>query len=185
MFEILTVNFVLQIMEIYSSGGDVNLELPTGELEAVKELWQIQPFETKAVIRAKFRASVQRNHTCYLRIRLNGTADHLVVPFEVEVGSSAGLYPPEPIIDLGTVGSEFLPQRFAISLLNSGKKTAIIEVNSLRPKSTFYITDVVLLQNVYTVPATDAVEIKIEGSKVLADSKKATRVATITFYREF
>jgi len=39
-------------------------------------------------------------------------------------------------------------------------------------------------QNVYTVPATDAVEIKIEGSKVLADSKKATRVATITFYRE-
>jgi hypothetical protein len=117
-------------MEIYSSGGDVNLELPTGELEAVKELWQIQPFETKAVIRAKFRASVQRNHTCYLRIRLNGTADHLVVPFEVEVGSSAGLYPPEPIIDLGTVGSEFLPQRFAVSLLNSGKKAAIIEVNS-------------------------------------------------------
>jgi hypothetical protein len=53
-----------------------------------------------------------------------------VVPFEVEVGSSAGLYPPEPIIDLGTVGSEFLPQRFAVSLLNSGKKAAIIEVNS-------------------------------------------------------
>lgn len=118
-------------MEIYSSGGDVNLELPTGELEAVKELWQIQPFETKAVIRANFRASVQRNHTCYLRIRLNGTADHLVVPFEVEVGSSAGLYPPEPIIDLGTIGSEFTPQRFAISLLNSGKKTAIIEVRQV------------------------------------------------------
>jgi len=115
-------------MEIYSSGGEVNLELPTGEIEAVKELWEIQPFETKAVIRAKFRASVQRNHTCYLRIRVNGTTEHLVVPFEVEVGSSAGLYPPEPAIDLGVMGSEYAPKRFAISLLNSGKKSAVIEV---------------------------------------------------------
>ncbi|XP_059479964.1 transmembrane protein 131 isoform X2 [Neocloeon triangulifer] len=153
----------IQIMEIYSSGGEVNLELPTGELEAVKELWEIQPFETKAVIRAKFMANVQRNHTCYLRIRVNGTTEHLVVPFEVEVGSSAGLYPPEPAIDLGVLGSEYGPKRFPISLLNSSKKSAVI-------------------QSVYTEPATDAVKIEFESLKVPPDSKVATKIASITFY---
>jgi len=30
---------VLQVEEIYTSGGDLHLELPTGEREASRELW--------------------------------------------------------------------------------------------------------------------------------------------------
>jgi len=40
-------------------------------------------------------------------------------------------------------------------------------------------------QSVYTVPATEAVKIEFESLKVPPDSKVATKVASITFYREY
>lgn len=54
-------------MEVYSSGGDFHLELPTGELEGPKDMWEIQPLQTKAVIRVRFYARVEQNHTAYVR----------------------------------------------------------------------------------------------------------------------
>jgi len=41
---VLTVHFnhfchTVQVEEIYTSGGDLHLELPTGEREASRELW--------------------------------------------------------------------------------------------------------------------------------------------------
>ena len=57
----------LQITEMYSSGGHFHLELPSGELEGPKDLWEIRPLETKAVIRVHFSAKLEQNHTAYVR----------------------------------------------------------------------------------------------------------------------
>lgn len=52
---------------MYSSGGDFHLELPTGELEGPKDMWEISPFETKPVIRVRFNAKIENNYTAYVR----------------------------------------------------------------------------------------------------------------------
>lgn len=57
----------LQIVEVYSSGGDFHLELPSGELEGPKDMWEIPPLQTKAVIRVRFHARTEQNHTAYVR----------------------------------------------------------------------------------------------------------------------
>lgn len=58
---------IIKIVEVYSSGGDFHLELPTGELEGPKDMWEIGPLQTKAVIRVRFHARSEQNHTAYVR----------------------------------------------------------------------------------------------------------------------
>ena len=57
----------IQVLEMYSSGGDLHLELPEGGLEADDSLWQIPPYHTKPVMRATFLARAESNHTAYIR----------------------------------------------------------------------------------------------------------------------
>lgn len=57
----------IQITEVYSSGGEFHLELPTGELEGPKQMWEIPPFQTRPVIRVRFNARTEANHTAYIR----------------------------------------------------------------------------------------------------------------------
>jgi hypothetical protein len=52
---------------MYSSGGDLHLELPEGGLEADTAAWQIPPYHTKPVMRATFLARAESNHTAYIR----------------------------------------------------------------------------------------------------------------------
>jgi hypothetical protein len=53
---------------MYSSGGDLHLELPGGETDGPQDLWQIQPFHTKPVMKANFVARTESNHTAYIRL---------------------------------------------------------------------------------------------------------------------
>lgn len=52
---------------MYSSGGEFHLELPTGELEGPKQMWEIPPYQTRPVIRVRFNARTEANHTAYIR----------------------------------------------------------------------------------------------------------------------
>ena len=56
---------------MYSSGGDLHLELPEGGLEADDSLWQIPPYHTKPVMRATFLARAESNHTAYIRYKID------------------------------------------------------------------------------------------------------------------
>lgn len=86
----------IQVLEMYSSGGDLHLELPGGETEGPQALWEIPPFQTKSVMKANFLARLESNHTAYIRIKTNTTgAEFLYLPLEVEVSSAPGIYCPQ------------------------------------------------------------------------------------------
>ncbi|XP_011257207.1 transmembrane protein 131 isoform X3 [Camponotus floridanus] len=119
-----------QVLEVYSSGGEFQLELPSGEPEGTRELWEILPYQTKPIIRLTFNAYTEKNHSTYVRFKVNNTAEILVVAVEVEVKSGAGLHwgGSSGIINLGMGGSLQPPIRHPIALKNSAKK-AIKVVN--------------------------------------------------------
>ncbi|XP_017783745.1 PREDICTED: transmembrane protein 131 [Nicrophorus vespilloides] len=123
----------IQIVEIYSSGGDFHLELPSGELEGPKDIWEIPPLQTKAVIKVCFLAKVEQNHTAFVRIKLNNTNDYLVVPLEVEVTQQAMLFPPQAYVDFGVGGSLDPEKEVALNLSNPFKKS--IKIHSITTTS--------------------------------------------------
>uniref|UniRef100_A0A1Y1KYZ8 Uncharacterized protein n=1 Tax=Photinus pyralis TaxID=7054 RepID=A0A1Y1KYZ8_PHOPY len=155
----------IQIVEIYSSGGDFHLELPSGELEGPKNMWEIPPLQSKAVIRVRFHARTEQNHTAYVRIKLNNTEDILVVPLEVEVTSSAGLYVPQGSVDFGVGGSLDLPKLLNLYVHNPLKKA--VRIHSISSTS-------------------KAIKIDYENVKVPSDLRSSkgtptsTKIATLT-----
>lgn len=100
---------------MYSSGGDLHLELPTGQQGGTGKLWvstlfaagvyikshfnqsskltfphqEIPPFETKGVMRASFSSRDVDNHTAFIRIKTNAPNEDqfIILPVEVEVTS--------------------------------------------------------------------------------------------------
>lgn len=64
----MTVFCCTKVVEVYSSGGEFQLELPSGEPEGTRELWEILPYQTKPIIRLTFNAYAEKNHTAYIRL---------------------------------------------------------------------------------------------------------------------
>ncbi|KAG8197319.1 hypothetical protein JTE90_013446 [Oedothorax gibbosus] len=153
----------LKLTEMYSSGGDLHLELPDGDSETSQSLWEIPPFESKPIIKANFIARVEKNHTAFIRIRTNSSGqDYLLLPVEVDVSSAPGIYSPSEIIDFGVLRSHDEPKVVTLSLLNSGQKH-------------------VHVQNVIATPVNEAVDVKFIPLKIPPDTVFTTQVATITF----
>lgn len=130
--EILMYNYhstPLQIVEVYSSGGAFQLELPSGKQEGPQALWEIPPFTTKAIIRVRFSGRQPGNHTAYVRIKISASNDPslmdrmLVVPIEIEIFSHTGVYSNMPFINFGLLGATTTNrtsiERRNISLFNS------------------------------------------------------------------
>ena len=56
-----------QVTEMYSSGGDLHLELPSGDVEGSRAQWQVPPYHSRPVMRASFVARQENNHTAFIR----------------------------------------------------------------------------------------------------------------------
>lgn len=69
------------------------------------------------------------------RIKLNNTEDVLVVPLEVQVTSSAGLYEPQGCVDFGVGGSLHEPKQVKLYMQNPLKKPVRIHSVSSSSKS--------------------------------------------------
>ncbi len=152
---------------MYSSGGDLHLELPSGETEGPQAVWEIPPFTTKSVMRANFIARLENNHTAYIRIRTNTTgAEFLYLPLEVEVSSAPGIYCPQELIDFGLLPSESGPATVRLVLLNSGNKP-------------------IPVQNIIATPVTEAMEIDFAPVKIPPDTLSPTVAAEIKFDRTY
>ncbi|XP_072040458.1 transmembrane protein 131-like isoform X2 [Amphiura filiformis] len=121
----------LMVTEIYSSGGDLHLELPTGSLEAPQNLWVIPPYQTRSVMRASFTGRVESNHTAFIRIKTNHSSspeeedEFLMLPVEVEVSSAPGIYASLELLDFGTLRSLDEPKTLPLYLLNTNTQKTI------------------------------------------------------------
>ncbi|KAM6939145.1 transmembrane protein 131 isoform 1-T1 [Lycodopsis pacificus] len=154
----------LQVVEMYSSGGDLHLELPTGQQGGTRKLWQIPPFETKGVMRASFSSRDVDNHTAFIRIKTNATNEDqfIILPVEVEVTSAPGIYSSTEMLDFGTLRSQDRPKLLNLHLLNSGKKD--VPITSVR-----------------TTPSNEAITVDFKAVTLKAGESRYTKVASISF----
>eukprot|EP00731_Ephydatia_muelleri_P015388 Em0008g1108a len=132
----------LQVTEMYSSGGDLHLELLSGQPQGSKNLWEIKPFETKAIARANFYGRATSNHTSYIRIRTDAMEGgvSLVLPVEVEVSDPSGLFLSRELLDFGILKSgetKTLP----LYVLNSGPQQVYVKQVTVEPPSSALTID--------------------------------------------
>ncbi|XP_046626245.1 transmembrane protein 131 isoform X3 [Neodiprion virginianus] len=154
----------MQVVEVYSSGGEFQLELPSGQAEGPRELWEIPPYQTKPVIRLHFNAYTEKNHTAYIRFKVNNSAAVLVVAVEVEVGNGAGLHwgGSSGVFNLGMGGSLQPPTHHPIALKNSAKKP-------------------VKVLNIISTPVSKALRINFEPVVVPGDTEVPVTVGTLIY----
>uniref|UniRef100_A0A0K8SPG8 Uncharacterized protein n=1 Tax=Lygus hesperus TaxID=30085 RepID=A0A0K8SPG8_LYGHE len=152
----------IQLSEVYSCCGDFHLELPSGDLEGPKQIWSVPAFITKPIIRLRFQASSQRNHTAYIRLRVDETGEVLIIPIDIEVGTSGGIYAPDDLIDFGIGGTDDPPKLVKLYLKNSG-------------------TEPIHVQNVYSTPYSKSLRIDFQPVTVDADPLRSTEVADLIF----
>uniref|UniRef100_A0A672GKI0 Transmembrane protein 131 n=1 Tax=Salarias fasciatus TaxID=181472 RepID=A0A672GKI0_SALFA len=154
----------LQVVEMYSSGGDLHLELPTGQQGGTGKLWEIPPFETKGVMRASFSSRDVDNHTAFIRIKTNAPNEDqfIILPVEVEVTSAPGIYSSTEMLDFGTLRSQDRPKLLNLHLLNSGMKD--VPITSVR-----------------TTPSNEAVTVDFKAVTLKAGESRYTKVASISF----
>ncbi|XP_047442865.1 transmembrane protein 131 isoform X2 [Mugil cephalus] len=154
----------LQVVEMYSSGGDLHLELPTGQQGGTGKLWEIPPFETKGVMRASFSSRDVDNHTAFIRIKTNAPNEDqfIILPVEVEVTSAPGIYSSTEMLDFGTLRSQDRPKLLNLHLLNSGTKD--VPITSVR-----------------TTPSNEAITIDFKAVTLKAGESRYTKVASISF----
>ncbi|XP_053399004.1 transmembrane protein 131-like isoform X2 [Mercenaria mercenaria] len=154
----------LQVLEMFASEGDLHLELPTGEKEAPRSLWEIPPYETKTIMKANFVGRTENNHTAFIRIKTDKQdLQHTVVlPMEVEVTSSPGVYVATELIDFGIVRTFDEPKTVPINLINTGDTP-------------------VQISSVTVSPPNDAVSVDFRPIKLPPELLRQTTVAYVTF----
>lgn len=141
----------MQIVEVYSSGGQFQLELPTSASQTAttsigdngkgaddasgsgRALWEIPPYCSKPIIRVRFTATTAGNHTAYIRIKVSARNSAalenvvIVLPIEVEIYKDLGIYSSVPFLNFGLGGTNDRPKNILFKLLNSGNEQLEID----------------------------------------------------------
>lgn len=109
---------------MYTSGGGLHLELPNdNDYEADSSIWNVPPYEHRPVMKAHFLARIASNYTSYIRIRTNVSDVQLMLPVEVEVSNSPGLYTPLDTLDFGVLrAAHDGPKVLPIQVINAALK---------------------------------------------------------------
>lgn len=107
---------------------------------------------------------MEKNHTAYVRFKVNNSAEIMVVAVEVEVGSGAGLHwgGSSASINLGMGGSLQPPIHYPITLLNSAKKP-------------------VKVLNIISTPVSKALRIDFEPITMPGDTDTPITVGTLIY----
>lgn len=142
------------VVEMLSSGTDFSLRLPADVEDSDPEWgapWAIEPFQTKSVMQGSFQGKAEGNHTGFIRfvfvvhqihlpilmmgyfcrIKVNHTAasgEYLMVPVEVQVSSSPGIYSPQESLDFGLLVRSDKPKTLSLSLFNAHPTPINIQV---------------------------------------------------------
>ncbi|KAM3724049.1 Transmembrane protein [Dirofilaria immitis] len=142
----------LRVTEIYTSDGDLHLELPdvAPETQHPVSLWNIAPYETKTVMNAKLFGARERNSSAYIKIKTNRkrrkvkdkrssndlsqtnfSVEHventLIVPIEVEITKKRGLYATVDLLDFGLIRSGDKSSELMLEIVSTLEKGIEIE----------------------------------------------------------
>uniref|UniRef100_A0A8C9WAD2 Transmembrane protein 131 n=1 Tax=Scleropages formosus TaxID=113540 RepID=A0A8C9WAD2_SCLFO len=87
----------LRAVEVFSKTGDLQLELPTGQIGSIGKLWEIPISEMKRVTKASLSSLVTENNRTVIRIKTRASRDgnFIILPVKMEVTSGEM---PEPIV---------------------------------------------------------------------------------------
>ena len=76
---------------MYSSGSDLHLDLlSNGNDSSAGKLWEIPPYEMKAIMKATYHSKEEGQSARFIRIVVGPPAppDIIILPFEINVSSS-------------------------------------------------------------------------------------------------
>ncbi|XP_057312609.1 transmembrane protein 131-like isoform X2 [Hydractinia symbiolongicarpus] len=154
----------IQITEMYSSGSDLHLDLLGNNNDSIGKLWEIPPYETKAVMKATYFSKEEGLAIRFIRIVIGPPApptDVLILPFEMLVSTKKGLYTNVDMLDFGTLRTMDEPKSLNLNALNNGNKS-------------------LQLLSIQVVPPNKAVSVQFTPFS-LKTSKKYSKIATITY----
>ncbi|XP_047126881.1 transmembrane protein 131 isoform X1 [Hydra vulgaris] len=154
----------IQINEMYSSGNDLHLDpLSNSNYSSVSKLWEIQPYETKSIMKATYHSKEEGHSARFIRIVVGPPAPpHIIIlPFEISVSSKHGLYTSIDILDFGTLRTMDEPKSLNLNVINYGNRS--LQITSIQ-----------------VVPPNSAISIQF-SPLVLKPTKKYTKIAIVSF----
>lgn len=177
----------LQIVEIYSSGGSFQLELPSGAQEGPQALWEIPPHSTRSVIRVRFHGKTPGKHTSYVRIKISGGSEEptlidkmLVVPIEIEIRKETGLYTQVPFLDIIADSTKENLTKISWNVTNSGERPMFIKLASAFPRGNLF--DVLTGYDVIvTRQPQDMIHLQIDWTQFPPDLKVVSGVVMVGY----
>ena len=137
---------------MYSSGGHFQLELPSGDNEGPKGLWEIPPFTTKPVIRIRFQGHTPGNYSAFIRIKIaepsfnnidsnnKNEEQILVIPVEFEILPKYGVYAVNPLLEFGQLAVGMADMKVFRQKLFLKHSESQLDVNELEFESLTYLS---------------------------------------------
>uniref|UniRef100_A0A8C9TVU9 Transmembrane protein 131 n=1 Tax=Scleropages formosus TaxID=113540 RepID=A0A8C9TVU9_SCLFO len=152
----------LRAVEVFSKTGDLQLELPTGQIGSIGKLWEIPISEMKRVTKASLSSLVTENNRTVIRIKTRASRDgnFIILPVKMEVTSGEM---PEPIVSCDC------------------KLLFLLRNVTLSGAFSFDITIYHCICSQSVSPALSNKAIKIKFKPVTVKAGKNTQVAIISF----